>query len=123
MPELKSLCGNAEEERFLAPLGMTVLRELAKAVLDENVVATKTLAGCGKSPARAVSAAQALLSLLNWRHLLRHTAKSGCATDFFSSLLKLRPPKDFHHGGQASPQSTRGGLPRLGMTGPKVIID
>jgi hypothetical protein len=26
-----------------APLGMTILRELAKAVLDENVVATQTL--------------------------------------------------------------------------------
>jgi hypothetical protein len=59
MSDLKSLCDNTEEERFLAmradvrfakarknrpaPLGMTILMELAKAVLDENVVATQTL--------------------------------------------------------------------------------
>jgi hypothetical protein len=51
MSWLKSLRENAEEERFLptgsepsvATLGMTILMELAKAVLDENVVATQTL--------------------------------------------------------------------------------
>jgi hypothetical protein len=37
------------KENRPAPLGMTILRELAKAVLDENVVATQTPEGLSYS--------------------------------------------------------------------------